>query len=218
MNKKVLLIISIFLITGVVLLSRDSYASDIIEDNNNNNNNIDLVLEDNDNIDAFKINLLNYIDLVDNRLIPNTSFSLSNKLNENYDFMTKFAISFILDNKEYYDIINGELYQYIDEYKNTYETSEYIKLDKIYEITNNVFGVEYYYILNDYIEIKNDIIPLIKIDDISFDKKIDSILDIYKYDQYMDVIVKYMDSDIEYVYTLENINNRYIISNLNIRE
>lgn len=119
----------------------------ILEENNTNN--IDLVLEDNDKIDDFRIELLNYIDLVDNRLIPNASFSLSNKLNENYDFMTKFAISFILDNKEYYDIINGEVCKYTDEYKNVYETSEYIKLDKIYEITGNVFGVEYYYILND---------------------------------------------------------------------
>ena len=56
MNKKTLLIISIFLITGVVLLSRDSYASDIIEENNTNN--IDLVLEDNDNIDALESNIV----------------------------------------------------------------------------------------------------------------------------------------------------------------
>lgn len=215
MNKKIILIISIFLITGIVLLSRDSYAREVIEDNINN---IDLILEDNSNMDEFRNDILNYIDLVDDRLIPNTSFSLSNRLSENYDFITKFAISFILDNREYYDIVNGEIYKYIDEYKNEYETMEYINLDKLYEITNNVFGVDYYYILNDYIDVDNDMIPLIMIDDISFDMEIDKIIDIYKYDKYMDVIVKYVDSEIEYVYTFENINNRYVISNLNVRE
>ena len=95
---------------------------------------------------------------------------------------------------------------------------EYINLDKLYEITNNVFGVDYYYILNDYIDVDNDMIPLIMIDDISFDIEIDKIIDIYKYDKYMDVIVKYVDSEIEYVYTFENINSRYVISNLNVRE
>ena len=169
-------------------------------------------------MDEFRNDILNYIDLVDDRLIPNTSFSLSNRLSENYDFITKFAISFILDNREYYDIVNGEIYKYIDEYKNEYETMEYINLDKLYEITNNVFGVDYYYILNDYIDVDNDMIPLIMVDDISFDMEIDKIIDIYKYDKHMDVIVKYVDSEIEYVYTFENINNRYVISNLNVRE
>ena len=215
MNKKVILVISIFLVMGIVLLSRDSYASEVIEENTNN---IDLILEDNSNMDEFRNDILNYIDLVDDRLIPNSSFSLSSKLNENYDFITKFIISFILDNREYYDIVNGEMYRYIDEYKNVYETKEYISLDKLYEISNSVFGVEYYYILDDYIKIDNDMIPLIMIDDISFDIEIERIIDIYKYDKYMDVVVKYVDSEIEYVYTFENINNRYVISNLNVRE
>ena len=215
MNKKVILVISIFLVMGIVLLSRDSYASEVIEENTNN---IDLILEDNSNMYEFRNDILNYIDLVDDRLIPNSSFSLSSKLNENYDFITKFIISFILDNREYYDIVNGEMYRYIDEYKNVYETRDYINLDKLYEISNSVFGVEYYYILDDYIKIDNDMISLIMIDDISFDIEIDYIIDIYKYDKYMDVVVKYIDSEIEYVYTFENINNRYVISNLNVRE
>lgn len=42
MNKKIILVISIFLITGIVLLSRDSYAREVIEDNINN---IDLILD-----------------------------------------------------------------------------------------------------------------------------------------------------------------------------
>ena len=36
MNKKVILVISIFLVMGIVLLSRDSYASEVIEENTNN--------------------------------------------------------------------------------------------------------------------------------------------------------------------------------------
>ena len=139
-------------------------------------------------------------------------------MNENYDFLTKFAISFILDNSEYYDIVIGEEYVYYDDYGNEYKTNKYIDVDKIYEITNSVFGVEYYHILNKYLEINNDMLPLLILEEREFNSKIDSILEIKKYDNYIDVIVRYLDNNLDYVYKLEYIDNRLYISDLSIRE
>ena len=61
--------------------------------------------------------MYNYIDLIDNSLFAMSSFSMSDTLNENYDFLIDFAISFILNNEEQYkdDIIVGEEYVYIDD-------------------------------------------------------------------------------------------------------
>jgi len=179
---------------------------------------ISLNLYDNNDMDSFERELYNYIDIIDDSLISNSTFNISSKLNENYDFLTKFAISFILDNSEYYDIVMGEEYVYYDDYGNEYKTNKYIDVDKIYEITNSVFGVEYYHILNKYLEINNDMLPLLILEEREFNSKIDSILEINKYDNYIDVIVRYENNNLDYVYKLEYIGNRLYISDLSIRE
>lgn len=209
-------LVLIFVLVIFVSISRDSFANSV-DENMDNMINLDLLY--NEDINILRNNIYEHIDMVDNILIPNSSFNMSSILNENYDFLTNFSISFILDNKEYFDIVLGEEYKYIDEYGVVYTTNEYINIDKIYEITNKIFGVEYYYILNDYIKIDNDLVPLIRIENKYFDLDIDNIIDIDKNNNYIDVIVRYEDNIIDYVYRLEYIdNNRLIISNLSIRE
>lgn len=198
----------------VAFISSASFA--LPDDNKEENINLELV----NNIDTelLKMDIINFIDLVDNNLIPNTSFNMSSKLNENYDFLTKFAISFILDNSNYYDIIVGDNYIYKNDYEIDFSTNKYVSIDTIYEITNKVFGVDYYYILNDYLEINNDLVPLLEIEEYSFDMEIDNITSINNMGNYIDVSVKYMDMEIDYIYRFELVNDRLVISNLSIEE
>ena len=175
---------------------------------------LNLDLYDNKDSDVLKNDLYNYIDLVDNIIIPNATYEVYDKLSDNYDFLTKFAISLILDNSEYYDIIIGDNYIYRNEYGIEYSTNKYVSIDTIYEITNSVFGIDYYYIVNDYLDIKNDLVPLLEIDEHSFDMDIDSITNIIYNDDYIDVYVKYIDMDIEYIYRFIKKDSRLVISNL----
>lgn len=214
MKNKLIFVFGVLFISILVLVSGNSFAKPVIEKKEN----LDLNLIYSDDVELFEDNIYDFIDLVDNNLITNTSFNISNKLNENYDFLTKFAISFILDNKEYYDIIEAQTYVYKNEYGDVFTTNEYINIDNIYEITNKVFGVEYYYILNDYIEIENDLVPLLELEEKNFDMSINNIISIDKFSDYIDVIVRYKDNSLDYVYRLEYVDNRLVISNLSIRE
>ena len=201
------------IIFSFVVISGNSFAHPIDDVKT-----ISLNLYDNNDYDSFKKELYNYIDIIDDSLISNSSYVMSDKLSENYDFLTKFAISFILDNQEYYDISLMDEYVYTDMYGNKFSTDKYINVDKIYEITDSVFGVGYYYILNDYIDINGDMISLLEIDDKKFDVEIDNITNIDRYDKYMDVVVKYVNNELEYVYRFEYIDNRLFVSDLIIRE
>lgn len=165
-----------------------------------------------------KEELISYIDLIDNSLITQSSYTYSNTLSENYDFLVNFAISFILKNKEYYkdNIINGEIYKYIKE-DNIYETDEYVSKDKIYEITNDVFGESYFYIINEQFK-DSELIPLLLLEDKSFSMKIEDIINIIKKDDNYEVYVKYKDNDIIYKYTFKKIVNKLVIKNLSIGE
>ena len=200
-------------IFSFVVISGNSFAHPIDDVKT-----ISLNLYDNNDQDSFKNELYNYIDIIDDSLISNSSFVMSDKLSENYDFLTKFAISFILDNEEYYDITLMDEYVYTDIYGNDFKTNKYINIDKIYEITNSVFGVDYYYILNDYIDINNDTVSLLELDNREFDVEIEKIVNIDRYDKYVDVVVKYMNNELEYVYRFEFIENRLFVSDLIIRE
>lgn len=200
-------------IFSFVVISGNSFAHPIDDVKT-----ISLNLYDNNDQDSFERELYNYIDIIDDSLISNSSFVMSDKLSENYDFLTKFAISFILDNDEYYDITLMDEYVYTDMYGNEFSTNKYIDIDKIYEITDSVFGVGYYYILNDYINIDGDMISLLEIDNREFDVEIERIVNIDRYDKYIDVVVKYMNNELEYVYRLEFIDNRLFVSDLIVRE
>lgn len=200
--------VSLLVLVLFVYLFRFSYAMSVEEINFN------LFLNENNELEVNEVE--EYIDLVDDNIMTNSSFNVSSKLNENYDFLTRFAISFILDNLDYFEVVLGDDYKYIDEYGREYISNKYIDLDTLYEVTNSIFGVDYYYILDQGL-IVNDKVILVDFEQ-EFDMKIDRIDDIYIGNDHYDVYVKYIDSEIIYVYSFEvTYDNRLVISNLSIK-
>lgn len=204
------LTIVIFLFVSIF---RGSYANEEMDT-------IKLDLYYNSNEEIFKDELEDFIDLVDENIIVNSSFNLSNVLNENYDFLTKFVISFVLDNEDYFDILYGDDYIYKDEYGNGYTTNKYISMDTLYNVTNKIFGVEYYYVLDRNLVV-NEMLALIDFPD--NDREINMIIDRINYvsmgNGNYDVYVRYTDYEFDYIYRMNKLNdNRMIISNLSIGE
>ena len=209
------IIVSSLIITIVVFLFvslfRSSYAKE--EDINN----ISFELYDNENIEILEDNIRYFIDLVDKDIILNSSYNFSSNLNENYDFLTKFAISFVLNNESYFDITYGDNYNYIDDYGIQYVSNKYINIQDIYNVTNKIFGINYYYITDDNLIIDNDMVLLVDFDKKDMEMILEDIINIDVSDNYYDVYVKYMNNDLVYVYRFEKtLNNRLYISNLNI--
>ena len=213
MDKKNIIVIVTLFMLGVTLFVGDkkSFANDnVIEDNFNLN------LEYNEDKNIFKNDLYNYIDLIDNSLFAMSSFSMSDTLNENYDFLIDFAISFILNNEEQYkdDIIVGEEYVYIDDFGNKYTSNRYVNIELIYDITNSIFGKRDYVVINEQINVSNNLVPLLLIkDNVSF-MDISEISDYSLFDNKYNVYVKYRDIDLEYIYVFDNIDGRLILNNV----
>ena len=213
MDKKNIIVIVTLFMLGVTLFVGDkkSFANDnVIEDNFNLN------LEYNEDKNIFKNDLYNYIDLIDNSLFAMSSFNMSDTLNENYDFLIDFAISFILSNEEQYkdDIIIGEEYVYIDDFGNKYTSNRYVNIELIYDITNSIFGKRDYVVINEQINVNNDLVPLLLIkDNVSF-MDISEISDYSLFGNKYNVYVKYRDIDLEYIYVFDNIDGRLILNNV----
>ena len=217
MEKKYMLFVVTLCVLGISLFvgNKGSYANDnVVEDNFNIN------LEYNEDRNILKNDLFNYIDLIDNSLFSMSSFNMSDTLNENYDFLMDFAISFILNNEEIYkdDIVLGNEYVYIDNFGNKYSTNKYVNMELIYEITNSIFGKRDYVVINNYLDIKNDLVPLLLIkDNVSF-MDIDNIIDVYLFGNKYNVYVKYKDIDLEYIYVFDKMDERLILNNILIGE
>lgn len=208
MKKKVFIIIFILVISITFIIKRTLGTSELTQINT-------AFIYDEKNL---KENLTSYIDLIDDSIIPQSSYIYSNTLSENYDFLVNFAIAHILKYREYYSdiIITGKNYQYI---KNgiTYVTNEYVKKEDIYKITNDVFGKEYYYIINE--QLKDDnLIMLLLLDDKEFKMKIDKITNIIKIGNLYEVYVKYQDVDFDYIYLFSKEQDRLILKDLSIGE
>lgn len=213
MTKKVIFIgIGILLI--ILIFSKGTLSSEETIEKFN------LTLEYNTDENIFKNNIYNFIDLVDDSLIPTSSFLQSSQLNENYDFLTNFAILFILNNEDKYidKITYLDEYVYVDDYGNVYSTNKYVSVETIYEITSNVLGKDYYYIYNEQLSESDELIPLLLIDNYSFFMEIDEIIDIVKFSSGYNVYVSYKDMDYKYVYRLEDNDGQLFISNLSIEE
>ena len=217
MEKKYMLFVVTLCVLGISLFvgNKGSFANDnVVEDNFNIN------LEYNEDRNILKNDLFNYIDLIDNSLFAMSSFNMSDTLNENYDFLMDFAISFILNNEEIYkdDIVLGDEYVYIDDFGNKYSTNKYVNIELIYEITNSIFGKRDYVVINNYLDIKNDLVPLLLIkDNVSF-MDIDNIIDVYLFGNKYNVYVKYKDIDLEYTYVFDKMDERLILNNILIGE
>lgn len=213
MVKKVILIIGSILLI-VLFCSRDTLSTEETIDTFN------LTLEYDTDENIFKNNIYNFIDLVDDSLIPTSSYLQSSQLNENYDFLTNFSILFILNNEDKYidKITYGDEYTYIDDYGNVYSTNKYVNVETIYEITSSVLGRDYYYIYNEQLKEDNDLIPLLLVRDYNFFMEIEEIIDIVKFSSSYNVYVKYRDMDYKYVYKFEDNGGLLYISNLSIEE
>ena len=195
--------------------NRGSFAYDnVIEDSFD----IDLVYNEDKNI--FVNDLYNYIDLIDNSLFSMSSFSMSDVLNENYDFLTNFAISFILENEAIYgeEIILGEDYTYTDSFGNRYTTNKYVDVGLIYDITDRIFGKRDYVIINEQLNTTNNLIPLLLIKDNSSFMEIEGIKDYILFSNRYNVYVRYKDIELEYIYVFENKDDRLVLSNVLIGE
>ena len=213
MNKKYLLLVVLVFIIGTILLiykiTKETYSL------NEEVMGKDLILKyDNDNLSN---NFRNYVDLIDDSLIPIASFVMSDVLSDNYDFLTVFAINYILNNIEDFeeDIYAMDNYIYNNGYI-TYSTNKYVKKDLIYRITNEVFNKKDYVIINDYLKIDDNMVPLLLIDNYNFDMKIEKILDIINKDDNYVVKVKYSDNDLIYKYIFEKNADRLILKNLEV--
>lgn len=204
------LVIVVFLFVSIF---RGSYANEDVAT-------IKLDLFYNSNEEIFKSEVEDFIDLVDEEIIVNSSFNLSNVLNENYDFLTRFVISFVLDNQEYFDVVYGDNYVYKDEYGRGYTTNKYISVDTLYDITNKIFGVEYYYILDRNLVV-DEMLVLVDFpdNDIEINMTIDKINYVNMGNGIYDVYVRYADYEFDYIYRMNILDdNRMVISNLSIGE
>ena len=212
--KRVYFFITFFVLLFILVIInyRDSYSIEM-----DNINKINLTLEDNSDINVLRNDIYNYIDIIDDNLITNSSYNMSNILSENYDFLVNFSIAFILSNKEVYQdkIITMNEYIYMDIYGNTYKTDKYIDVDTLYDITYNVFGKRYFYIDNEIIKVRDNLLPLLNINNNNIIMNIDNIM-VNKVSNGYDVYVKYQELEYKYVYNFINMDNHLVINNVNV--
>lgn len=193
MKKKRLLfiIISILAIIGliIVFIANSSYAYEYKNEN--------YTLYYSNDFNELKNNIQEYIAIIDDYLIPNSSYIYSDVLTENYDFLVNFAIDYMINKKEIYNdkIVKLDNYKYKNKYLEDKITNEYIKIQEIYEITDNFFGLRDFVIINDNINIIDDYISLSRYVDTSFDLKINN-LSISVNDDTIDAYVYYETGDI----------------------
>ena len=211
MKKNIISIlsISITVVIGIVLAIMASNTMAYQDDEN-------YVLFYNDNMEILKDDLKYFIDKVDDYLLPNSSFIYSDILTENYDFLTNFALDYIINNKTYYNdlIVTLDNYSYLDKHYNSKSTNEYINKEEIYKITNMFFGIKDYVIINDNIKEVNDYVSLTDYNGVLFKGNIDNI-EINNHGDYLNCIV-YYDSGDKYNYIFINNNNVLKLYNVEV--
>ncbi len=171
-----------------------------------------------EDIQELKEDIKTYISDIDDYLIPNSSYKYSNILAENYDFLTNFAIAYIINHKETYkdNIVSMTSFTYNDIYNDTNETNEYIDIDEIYNITDKYFGISDYYVINDNVNFVDNYISLSENNKNLFASKIENI-DIIKENNMIIANIIYDSSD-KYKYTFKIINNVLKIYNVEVSE
>ena len=199
-KKTLFLTLSILGIIGliVVFVANSSYAYEYKFEN--------YTLFYSDNIEELNDNIQTYIDKIDDYLIPNTSYTYSDILTENYDFLVNFALDYIINNKEIYSdkITNLDNYTYYNNYMETKETNEYVDTKLLYEITDNFFGIKDFVIINDNVKIIDDYISLARYNEMVFEQKIVSVRAETNNDM-VHALVNYENGDtLKYTFKKEN--------------
>ena len=159
------------------------------------------VLFYNDDTEKLENDIKEYIGVIDNYLISNSSFDMSYYLNENYDFLVNFAIDYILGNIEYYHenivIIDNE---------------NYIDIENIYNITDKYFGVRDFYILNS--NVNGEYIQLINYNELEFNL---SIVDVVVVSNSSEIVASVLyENNVKYNYLFDNVNGVLKIKNIEV--
>lgn len=182
-TKIVVAFIFVFIVLMVLFDTTVAYPSKLFINTN--------VIENTDNKEELYNNIYSFIEKNDDLLIALSSYELSDILSNNYDFLKRYAVNYIIDN--------------INDYENKINNN-YISVDEIYKITDNVFGKNYFYI--------NDLnkVELVK-DDRRFRKDIRN-LKVDNNGNYVSVIVNY--GDISYKFILLEKEDRLIVENIEV--
>lgn len=208
-TKYFYLLLIIILVILIIILFPKSYA---VEEEPKRKA-LDLFLYDN----GIEQNIYDYIDLIDDSLIPVTTYNISDVLSDNYEVITNFAINFILNHEDYYtkDIKTLNEHEY---YKDgvLYKTNKYINKKVFDYITEAIFNQKDYYITNDYIEILNNMVSLLLVDDYSCSLKIEKKLGITVDNNYYIASIKYENNDLIYKFIFEKVGNRLILNNIEV--
>ena len=209
-NKNITFSIFIVLIISVivVIVSNNSFAYEYTINN--------YTLFYKDDLNELGKDITVYLDSIDDYLIPNSSYLYSDILVENYDFLTNFALDYIINNKEAYidKIIKLDDYTYYDSHYNELNTNEYIDIEEIYDITYKYFGIKDYSIINDNVSIINNCVSLSDYTERLFSSQVKN-LDVDKNKDMIIATVSY-DSGDRYKYTFKIINNVLKIYNIEV--
>ena len=210
MNKeiKIGLLITIFIITTVVFVSKGSFAYEYQNDN--------YTLFYKEDYNQLKEDIKIYLTNIDDYLVPNASYLYSDILTNNYDFLTNFALDYITFNKEEYQDKITRLNEYTYKNVNNKEliTDEYIDIEEIYKITDKYFGIRKYYIINDNVNILDNYISLSDYTDRVFNKEIKDIT-VSNEGNLIVAKVTYNNDDI-YKYSFKIIDNVLKIYNVEV--
>lgn len=202
------ILIVLVIIAIVLIVANSSFAYEYKNDNY-------MLFYKDDNVEL-ENDIKLYLSRIDDYLIPNSSYLYSDILVDNYDFLTNFALDYIINNREvYYDkIVELDNYVYYDINYKEKNTKKYIDIEEIYKITDKYFGIRDYSIINDNINIKNNYISLSDYTDRLFSLDIINV-DVSFNDNTVIAIVTY-DSLDKYKYTFKNINNVLKIYNIEV--
>ena len=172
-----------------------------------------------ENGEELKENIKTYIGDIDDYLIPNSSYLHSDILTENYDFITNFAIDYIISNREIYTdkIIDSVVFTYKDNNNQIHETSKYIDISEIYKITDKYFGISDYYIINNNVNIIDNYVSLSDYTDRLFRAKIKD-MNLNEISKYKDKFIKIYDNGDKYKYTFRILDNVLKIYNIEVTE
>lgn len=161
-------------------------------------------------------NIKKYLEDLDDLLIVNSRFELSDLLVENYDFLVYFALDYVLMYHEIYRdiLVEKDIYYYVNRDLETLNTNLYISLEEIYKITDQYFGVRDFQVVNADVLVIDDYISLVDYTKRKFSLDIERV-QVSIQENYVLATV-YYENDVCYLYTFENQNNVLKIRNIEV--
>lgn len=208
--RKILLVL--FLIGGILLLGNKIFSTSFAYSYDIDKS----VLFYKDDYKELENDIRIYVDGIDDLIIPNSSYLYSDKLVDNYDFLVHFALDYVLNNKEYYsskiEVMDSCLY--VDKFGIEKNTSNYIGLDIIYEITEFYFGVKDFAVINDSVCMVDDYVSLSDFADNNFNFNIVDV-EVSSNNDEIKAMVSY-DGSNRYLYSFINDNNVLKIKNVEV--